>query len=426
MSSLKEKYNQKFIEDNNLILAEVVIGSHAFNLNNEKSDHDLYGLFYLAKEDFFSLAYRIEADFKDVVMKEKPEADDITYSEIGKFFEALNKNDPNALELLASMGGVIKIKAVGSQGNEFFHNINLDWKRILSKKCEKSFGDYAISQVKKARGLNKNIVNPMDEERKSPLDFCRLMDNGQTFELRKWLEKRGLDQMFCGVVRLTNARDSYALYYDWVSYDLFSGIMSEEEVEETKKDRKEMGLPMGYGFKGIEMENSNEIRLSSIPKDWDKYVTLHTNKTSAPSTHPSTHPNIEFLGNISYNKDGYIKHCKDYERYWNWVKDRNEERYNNNLKQNYDTKNISHCIRLLSVAKEIGEGKGLILKRTADDRQFLMDVKYGKVEYDVAMNYAENIMKELPDLYKNSNLPEIPDFQYLNDTLIWIRRLLYT
>jgi hypothetical protein len=405
MSYLKSKYNQKFIRDNNLIIAEAVIGSHAFNLHNEKSDVDMYGIFYLHKDDFFSLNHRVDTGFKDVVEKENPHDDDITYMEIGKFFELLNNNNPNVLELASAIikqdfGGMIE---------------NLDMSKILSKKCEKSFGGYAIAQIKKARGLNKKIVNPVGEVRKTPLDFCRLMDNGQTYELRKWLEKRNLDQKFCGVVNLSNARDSYGLYYDVCSEELFSGKLDPIEVEQIKELRRTLGRPMGYGFKGIEHEDgkSNEIRLSSIPKM----------EIDADSGYP-VHTDIKFLGNISYNKDGYIKHCKDYEQYWKWVENRNPERYNNNLKQNYDTKNISHCVRLLSVAKEIGEGKGLILKRT-DDRQFLMDIKYGKVEYEVAMAYAENIMKDLPELYKNSNLPDVPDYEYLNHALIEYRKSFY-
>jgi hypothetical protein len=422
MSYLKNKYNQQFIREKELILAEAVIGSHAFNLHNEKSDVDMYGLFYLHKDDFFSLHHRTDAGFKDVVVKETPQEDDITYMELGKFFELLNNNNPNVLELLVAIQKndlPYLSKATVEDGETYLYK--LDMSRILSKKCEKSFGDYAIAQIKKARGLNKKIVNPVGEERLTPLDFCRIMEDGQTKDLRKWLERRNLDQKFCGVVALSNARDSYALYYDWVSHDLFSEMMTEADVEEMKTDRRSMNLPMGYGFKGIEMENSNEIRLSSVPKDWNKYVTFHTK--SWPN-HPDQHPNIEFLGNISYNKDGYIKHCKDYEQYWSWVKNRNPERYNNNLKQNYDTKNISHCVRLLSVAKEIGEGKGLILERT-HDRQFLMDIKYGLVEYEEAMEYAEKIMKDLPELYKSSNLPEIPDFEYLNSKLIEYRKLLY-
>jgi hypothetical protein len=398
MSYLKSKYTEDFIKDNRLILAKTVIGSYAFNLNNEESDEDVYGLFHLHKDDFYSLNYRIDASFKDVVEKDEPQKDDITYMEIGKFFELLNNNNPNVLELLVA----IKAQDYSSQFK------NLDMSRILSKKCEKSFGEYAIAQIKKARGLNKKINNPVGEVRKTPLDFCKLMEAGKTRDLKAWLETQGYDQRFCGVVALTNARDSYALYYDRVQANLFGSDLNEYDIEIVKGNRRQAGLPMGYGFKGIELENSNEIRLSSVPK-----------MENVPEGE------ILFLGNISYNKDGYIKHCKDYEQYWNWVNKRNPERYRNNLKQDYDTKNISHCVRLLSVAKEIGEGKGLILRRT-DDRQFLMDIKYGKVEYDVAMEYAEKIVKDLPELYKNSNLPEIPDFEYLNDTLISIRKSLYS
>lgn len=400
MSYLKSKYNQKFISENNLIIAETIIGSHAFNLNNEKSDRDMYGLFHLTKEDFYSLNYRIDDSFKDVVEKEQPHEQDITYMEIGKFFELLNANNPNVLELLAALDDMDISKTN-------YYQFHLDFSKILSKKCEHTFGNYAIAQIKKARGLNKKIHNPVGKERKTPLDFCRVMGDGQTYDLRKWLAARQIDQKFCGVVNLSNARDSYGLYYDIISAELFGNLYMDKVVVKMKEQRKNKNLPMGYGFKGIEMENSNEIRLSSIPKMDD-----------IPSGE------IDFLCNISYNKDGYIKHCKDYEQYWKWVENRNPERYNNNLKQNYDTKNISHCIRLLSVAKEIGQGKGLILKRT-DDREFIMDIKYGKVEYDVAMEYAENIMKDLPEFYKSSNLPEIPDFEYLNDILITLRKTLY-
>jgi len=397
MSYLKNKYTQKFIRENGLIIAEAVIGSHAFNLHNEKSDVDMYGIFYLHRDDFFSLHHRTEADFKDVVVKEQPEDNDITYMEIGKFIELLNSNNPNVLEL-----------SVAIKQTKIDLPFQLDMSRILSKKCEKSFGDYAIAQIKKARGLNKKIVNPVGEERKTPLDFCRLMDDGKTLDLRKWLAKQGMDQKFCGVVKLANARDSFALYYDMCSHELFSGELPETEVEQIKELRRSQGKPMGYGFKGIELDNSNEIRLSSVPKMDGLEVK----------------GDIIYLGNFSYNKDGYMKHCKDYEQYWHWVKHRNPERYNNNLKQNYDTKNISHCVRLLSVAKEIGEGKGLILERT-HDRKFLMDIKYGMVEYEDAMAYAENIMKDLPELYKNSNLPEVPDYEYLNHALTEYRKSFY-
>ncbi len=405
MSQLKEKYTKEYIRDNNLILGETLIGSYAFGLQTETSDRDIYGVFFMEHDDLLSLRYITDETYKDVVEKKNKEDQDITFMEVGKFFQLLANGNPNALEILASMYEIKNVIYL----NDLLKGI--DMSKILTKQCRKSFTEYAASQIAKARGLNKAIVNPVDKDRKTPLDFCRLMSNGKTLDLRKWLrENYGMDQKFCGVVALSNARDSYALYYDWVSDQLFSDspmCLSEFERKNIKEKRKEQGLPMGYGFKGIEMENSNEIRLSSVPK-----------LDSIPEGE------IEYLGNISYNKDGYIRHCKDYKKYWDWVENRNEERYNNNLKQNYDTKNISHCIRLLSVAKEIAEGKGIILQRTYD-RQFLMDVKLGKVEYDDALSYAEKILNDLESLYNNSTLPEVSDFKYLDAKLIEIRKQLY-
>lgn len=405
MPYLKEKYNQQFVRDHNLIMAEVVIGSYAFNLHTPKSDRDVYGIFHLTKDDFYSLHYRADQSYNDVVEKADPKDQDITYMEIGKFFELLGNGNPNALEILASLNEPKNLNYL----SEILADAEIDINKVLSKKCHKSFGEYAATQIKKARGLNKKIVNPVDKERKTPIDFCYLLIDGKTIPLKSVLVDRDLDQKFCGVVALNHAKDCFALYYDNVSHNLFSGKVNEDDVAEMKKVRQQLGEPMGYGFKGIELEASNEIRLSSVPK------------------FEETGNEVEFLGYIVYNKDGYVKHCKDYKDYWGengWIKNRNEERYNNNLKQNYDTKNISHCVRLLSVAKEIAEGKGVILHRT-HDRQFLMDIKLGNVEYDMAMSYAENIVNSLENLYNNSNLPDEPDFNYLNDKLIEIRKKLY-
>lgn len=401
MPYLKEKYTQEYIRNNNLVLGEVVIGSYAFNLHTPKSDRDLYGIFHLDKEDFYSLHYRADNTYNDVVEKSEKKDQDITYMEIGKFIELLSHGNPNVLEMLASFKDMSNVV----YWNELIADIDMN--KILSKKCYQSFAQYAATQIKKARGLNKKIVNPVEVERKTPLDFCYIMIDGQTRSLRYFLESNLYDQKFCGVVALSNAKDTYAVYYDKVSDMLFSDRHNAEFVEEIKKRRKNDDLPMGYGFKGIEMENSNEIRLSSIPKKGTYRIA-----------------EIDFVGYIHYNKDGYVQHCKDYREYWEWTSNRNEERYNNNLKQNYDTKNISHCVRLLSVAKEIAEGKGIILKRT-HDRQFLLDIKLGLIEYDVAMAYAENISNSLEDLFKNSNLRDEPDFLYLNDKLIEIRKQLY-
>ena len=43
---------------------------------------------------------------------------------------------------------------------------------VLSKLYCEVFAGYALTQIRKARGLNKKIVNPQPDERKEILDFC--------------------------------------------------------------------------------------------------------------------------------------------------------------------------------------------------------------------------------------------------------------
>ena len=147
------------------------------------------------------------------------------------------------------------------------------------------------------------------------------------------------------------------------------------------------------------------MRLSSIPKIPEE----------------SQWYDIEQLGFMYYNLEGYETYLKDYREYQEWVKKRNPERYKNNLGQKYDVKNLAHCARLLTVCKEIGENKGIILKRT-EDKDFLLNIKLGKVEYEDILNYTENIISLLPDLYKKSKLRESTDFDHLNNILIKIRK----
>ena len=84
----------------------------------------------------------------------------------------------------------------------------------MTKKSYYTFYNYAIQQIKKAKGLNKKINKPISKDRKSPLDFCSAIVGHKSMPLKKWLDIKGYDQKFCGLVNIDKARDSYALFYD--------------------------------------------------------------------------------------------------------------------------------------------------------------------------------------------------------------------
>jgi hypothetical protein len=118
-------------------------------------------------------------------------------------------------------------------------------------------------------------------------------------------------------------------------------------------------------------------------------------------------------------------YIKKYQEYWSWVNNRNEARYQTTINhgKNYDSKNIMHTIRLLLMAEEIARNKTLVVRRP--DRDFLLDIKVGKYDYDELIIMAEEKIDLINDLFKNSDLQDKPDLNAINQLLINIRKEFY-
>lgn len=281
--------------------------------------------------------------------------------------------------------------------------------RFVTQQCFAPFFGYAKSQIQKARGLNKKIVNPI-EQRLTPMDFTYTFHGQGSLQFAGWLADRGLRQRYCGLVNIANMRDMYGVYYDF-------GRHCSEEAEWRKDSaylefaRRFYGLAdaadaleylqsiEAIGYRGVfnEEKDSNELRLSSIE---DK--------------------NCRPICFISYNKDAYSQHCRAYTEYQQWVKERNPERYRSNLDKNYDSKNMMHMFRLVHMATEIAEGRGVILERTAD-RQFLMDVRNHRYEYDELIAFLDEETEKMNSAMAVSTIPEKVDTDFVNSLMIEIR-----
>lgn len=347
------------LKSQNLILFEVISGSKSFGLDTPTSDTDIKGVFYLPKEKFYGLNY---------IPQIANETNDEVYYEIGRFVELLLKNNPNILEILATPEDCILYK------HPLMERLRLE--DFLSKLCKDTFAGYAVTQIKKAIGLKKKIVNPMAKEKKSLLDFCYILQGYATVPLLQWLEERNYQQERCGLINLPNSRDMFALFYD---------------------------AEGNLGYKGIiQKENSNELSLSSIPKE-------------------KAH-----LAYLSCNKDGYSKYCKEYTEYWNWIDKRNEDRYQTNQQhgKNYDSKNMMHTIRLLQTAEQIlSTGK---LNIRVPNRLELLAIKSGEKEYDELLELADQLILSIENYYNISTLPDYPDEQKALENLIEMRKSLYS
>ena len=84
---------------------------------------------------------------------------------------------------------------------------------------------------------------------------------------------------------------------------------------------------------------------------------------------------------------------------------------------------MMHCIRLLTMMREIATGLGVRVRR--EDREYLLSIRRGEVDLETLISIAENELQCLDELYQNSGLPNKVDPQLVNELLIKIRREFY-
>ena len=231
---------------------------------------------------------------------------------------------------------------------------------FLTKKLSNSYAGYAFQQIEKARGLNKKMN--WDENRitrKTPLDFCYLhMGNEDSRKLRPEDVKNLI------LSKVNNFPGVYSVYW----------------VEDAKP-----------------FYNSDGLILSEAPEDRDA------------------------IGLVYYNADAFSIHCKEYNSYVIWEKERNEERYKTNKStgQGLDSKNIMHCVRLIQQAKEIVETGNIVLPCSNVD--YLIKIRLGEVDLQDILEQSEKDIKEIQKMFKDSDLPNDVDLDLLNDLLFKIR-----
>lgn len=439
-----KKYTFEDIKQHNLLIYSYLRGSMMYGTNTPESDRDEGGVYLAPAEQLIGLGLDYQSEIHN-------ETNDIMWYELNKFMNLLLKSNPTVLEALYADGDCVLYE------HPIMTRIKEQRDLFLTKKCFNSFGAYAVEQIRKCRGLNKKIVNPVTK-RLEPLDFAYTFYNQGSSNIKNWLEYRGLKQQYCGLVNIPNMHDVYGCYYDWGNFFLNEGITLQDIIDacfyqrkykhivqlelkdiitvmkttedkaqldknrQLYKDRQVYNMahfirefynlscaedfyywydrqkPIGY--KGMVGEDgmSNELRLSSVSKG-EKPICW-----------------------VSYNQTGYQKHCIDYKNYKDWEKHRNPVRYQSNLNKNYDAKNVSHAFRLIAMCTEIARGEGFKVDRRGIDREFLLDVKNHKYEYDDVISLLDERKRMMDEAIASSTLPEEIDVNAVNDLLIDIRK----
>lgn len=340
------------------LLFKAIVGSQSYGTSTPQSDIDYKGVYKQNINEVLGIN-----TYKQQVEVSKDEV----YFEVKRFIELLTSANPTVIELLYSPKDCIL------HATPEFQLIVENRDVFLTKQCLNSFGGYAVAQIKKARGLDKKMNWEMDRvKRKTPLDFIYCYTNGKTLPVKKWLEINKLEQEKCGLVGLSHFRDGYALYYDHDD---------------------------NLNFKGIVLDKSNSVRLSSVPKGIQSETVVY------------------------FNKEGYSQHCKDYHQFQTWLENRNTQRYVDNMNHNQkiDGKNMMHCRRLIDMAIEIAQEGTINVRRPNAD--YLLSIRRGEVNLDELLTQAEENVLNLDELFANSSLPDTVDMDFVNNLLITIRNI---
>ena len=409
-----EKLTIEYLKKNNMIAYEYVRGSHAYGTNikdengNDISDTDIGGVFICPEE----ILKGLRSGYVEQVADEK---NDTVYYELGRWVELLMKSNPTALESLFIPEDCI-IGEIHPAVQYILEHRDL----FVTKECLNPLLGYSFNQIKKAKGLNKKINIPEDFQRKDILDFCYTFKNQGSQPIKDFLEENGLNQKYCGLVNIPNMRDVYGVYYDFAAYFKFENIrygvssyvvngdtyyfskfnIDFNEINERIENKK------FFHYDGIvnpdEIYKSNTVRLCSIPKGEKPICFMH------------------------YNKDAYTSHCNDYKEWVEWKKHRNPVRYENNKGHNYDSKNMSHTIRLMEMGVELAEGKGFNVRRTGDDVKHLLDIRNHVMSYEEIMQEANELKEKFDKAVEVTTLPEKIDYDTINNILLKARDIAYS
>lgn len=347
-------------------------GSRVYGTEVPESDHDYFSLFKYPVDTYLGLSYENQID------KNK---DDVAM-EIGRYLQLLLKGSPVQIETLFTD------KKYFTQYDKSLDILFDNKEQFLTKKLKSPYIGFIHQQLSKSKNVSKRLDWEENEvKRLDVLDFATVLgSNGKTLPFKEfmnaYLQFNNFVHDRTKVPSLThilpehlglakaNAMDVYAMYF--------------------LKDKTG----------GIIGENSNDVQLRSIPKD-------------AP-----------FMCYLNINLNAYSQSCKKYREYKDWLDKRNPERYKaiKDTGSIVDLKFFYHTIRLLNTAIEIFRDKQLIVDRRGIDANYLLKIRQGKISLEELNEKAEKGLSLIEELYLTSDLPDEPDYNFVNELCIKLKK----
>lgn len=353
------------IEKNKIF--EFIRGSQAYGTNTPESDEDIGGVVMPTKEIILGVK---KFDVLDSWKDEQGNKIDKSMYNMNKAFDLFIDNNPNMLDFLYAPERCIKFATK-------------EWERIaeirdefLCTKAKFTFQGYAYAQMKRLESHRTFLRHPVSQPNR--VDF-------------------GLPEksMFPETQIEVVAR------------------LASEYVKEEDRD----------AF----MNDITSVMHSEGALTFKKYIAPELYPIAITDFKRGMHNFLRMISSLSgcYLKDEYVEIAnkelqfltkqKEWDAYCEWKKNRNAKRAAIEAKTSYDCKHASHLIRLAQMSTEILEGKGVLVDRTNIDREYLLDIRNGKYEFDYILEQSRMLSDKAEELYKTTTLKKKPNLELINN-----------
>ncbi len=349
------EYETLRTEESGRLIFEGVWGSHAYGTSTPESDEDSIGVYVLDCSAYLSLS-PVPEQLSDV-------KHDHNFYSLKNYLKLAANANPNILDsLFLPNDCVIKSTAYWTYLQEHRES-------FISQQACQTYCEYALAQIKKAKGCNKRVHNPQPVQLPTEEDFCRVVitSNTGSLSLRPVsLDKAQINLKECHVAAVEKSSEVYRLYR--------------------------------YGAKAKGVFRGGILTCESIPIEDEA---------------------SRFVGLLIYNRNGFEQAKRAHRQYWEWMQTRNEKRWRSQESgaMDYDVKNLMHTFRLLYSGINIMEAGEPIVRFSGEKLQKLLDIRHGLFTYDELLTESELLLRKLDDLKKSSHLRERADMKKVDALL---------
>lgn len=395
-----------------------------------------------------------------------PMDEDIALYEIKKFISMAIENNPNIMDLLfADKESVIYSN---KKGKLLLKNKDI----FLSKKTKYTFSGYAMAQIHKAKSHFKMLtkypkVNVVINQLKEALndkviDYNWITDHFggdlsayvtgitqeeasklgkiQTITWEEFIKDREAD------FSTFSEGAKYMDYSDEQYQEMKNNVMFNGEWENYRKPQMINYIKCkdlkAHTFKLDEIvddivsfDNAPKITLKELLETASSFRTISKTQLNIFTVPDSTYNGGlfarngklksnepkevgEFVCQLSFNENDFKKDTDAIKKLWEWRTKRNEKRSILEEQFGYDTKHLSHTIRLLIGGQNILRTGEYEPRLKGENLELVRSVLAGKFTYDEVVEMAEKMEKELEDLYNKSTLQHGADKVKANQLLI--------